>query len=81
MKIIEPEWKSYERDVLTTTASDVQRSECRLAFYAGAAAVFGRLIDSVGDDDEEPTSEEVNVVKAIHDELLALMDERRKWLT
>ena len=36
------EWRSYDRDVVPSAASAIQREECRRAFYAGAWACSAR---------------------------------------
>lgn len=46
------EWKSYRQQVIPPTASDVQVTESKRAFYAGANSLF-RLLQrtvSVGDE-------------------------------
>lgn len=42
-------WLTYQRDVIPKDAPTVQYEECRRAFYAGAAALFG-LVTQVGED-------------------------------
>lgn len=43
MRTIQGHWGSFERAVVPTTASSVQRQEMRRAFYAGAAALMSTL--------------------------------------
>lgn len=40
---IEREWQSYNEDVIPMDAPLVQRTECRLAFFASAKAVIEML--------------------------------------
>lgn len=46
---IEAEWRSHQANVLPSSAPKIQIDECRLAFWAGAAAVF-KLIADLGDN-------------------------------
>lgn len=65
---IASEWDKYRREVMPPDAPPTQIRECRLAFYAGAAALFGAVIGVLGPEDE-PTEEEMSAVSALHDEL------------
>lgn len=67
-KVIEAGWKGYEMIVVPVDASTVQRSECRQAFYAGAQHLFGS-INSILDDDREPTQRDLRRMTLIHEEL------------
>ncbi len=71
MKIIEKAWHSFAEEVIPPTAHEVQRQECRRAFYAGAASVFGGLLDSVGNDDGPPTADEMAAMESVSRELEA----------
>ena len=53
MKTIFEEWHSYERDVVPANAPNVQREECRRAFYAGAMASFTLTLEAVAHDDDD----------------------------
>ncbi len=46
------QWKSYEREVVPVDAHTFQREECRRAFYAGAAASFGLVLEATSSSDE-----------------------------
>jgi hypothetical protein len=50
-------WKVYQRECIQYYASPVQQEECRRAFYAGAATMFG-LLTQVG---EKSVSEDAGV--------------------
>ena len=49
--LIERGWLAYAERVLPKDAPKVQVQECRRAFYAGAAHLFGGLTDAVGPDE------------------------------
>lgn len=68
MKVIEADWHSYERQVIPASAPDVQRSESRKAFYAGAICLFHSII-SMLDPGEEPTEADLRKMDAIDQEL------------
>lgn len=55
----EQEWKSYEAEVLPRDAADVQRIECRRAFYAGAQALFGLVIRGLTPGPDSTPADEV----------------------
>lgn len=61
MKTIFDQWRSYERDIVPAAASAVQREECRRAFYAGAAALFGLVMAAVEPKNEDDC--EVNLAQ------------------
>lgn len=51
-KILNTAWRSYAERVIPADASDYQRRECRLAFYAGARSLFTGIIDMLDPGDE-----------------------------
>lgn len=53
MPMIAEAWASYLREVVPTDAPDVQRVECRLAFYAGCQAMYALLVADLPDDEAE----------------------------
>lgn len=69
-KSIAEAWQQYDEKVLPDVAGTVQRTECRKAFYAGAATVFGLLVHGVSKGDE-PTAED----EALLDNIKAEIDE------
>lgn len=65
-------WQSYERDVVPPTAPNVQREECRRAFYAGAFEMFCRMMEAteLSDDGAEQRLTELDQeVRSIVDDL------------
>lgn len=63
-------WDKYARDVLPKEAPEVQRVECRRAFYAGGAALFYAILSGVGRG-EQVTDAEIALLDGIKDELEA----------
>jgi hypothetical protein len=49
--LIERGWLAYAERILPANAPEIQKIECRRAFYAGAVHLFGALNDEVGPDD------------------------------
>jgi hypothetical protein len=60
------EWQSYDRDVVPVTAPDIQREECRRAFYAGAWACFCAVLAATEPDNEDECERRL---QAIQDEI------------
>lgn len=67
---LEDAWRSFRLTVIPPTASAVQVSEMRKAFFAGAA-ILQSIITRGMSEDEEPTEEDLALMETIHDELVA----------
>lgn len=67
-KAIEAGWNSYRELVLPKDAPDIQISECRQAFYAGAAILFEGLMKAL-DPGDEPTDADMQRMADIQAEL------------
>lgn len=63
------EWQSYDRDIVPAGAPDIQREECRRAFYAGAWACFCAVLAAT-EPEHEDTCE--SNLQAIQDELTGM---------
>jgi hypothetical protein len=63
-------WKSYEVMVLPKEASEVQKSETKQAFFAGAATIFQALMAGLSDGPEE-TEGDMTMLADIETELRA----------
>lgn len=74
MKSVFDRWKSYERDVVPAEAQSVQREECRRAFYAGAQASFGLVIEATAPESEDDC--EANL-QALQDEIDGMVKDLR----
>ena len=68
-EIIGEGWRSYAEDVLHPSAPDIQRKECRNAFYAGAAFLYGTIIKLTENAEAEPVDSEVEAINIIEFEL------------
>jgi hypothetical protein len=63
-------WRNYRIQVMALDAPAIQARECRRAYYAGASALLGLLLEGVGEDPDEPaTLDEIALMEAIHQEL------------
>jgi hypothetical protein len=62
-------WASYEAEVLPADAPKIQREECRLAFHAGAAALFGGVMGAL-DPGQEATDADIDFMTRLQAELL-----------
>jgi hypothetical protein len=71
-KLIEAGWVSYDRLVLSPEAPQIQRDECRLAFFAGAQHLFGSMM-GILDPGAEPTAKDLDRMSQIDAELRAFI--------
>lgn len=62
------EWFDFDVRVVPKGAEEVQRTETRRAFYAGAQAIFGLMTTEL-DEDKEPTAADLAYVESLHTEL------------
>ncbi len=67
-KIIDAAWRSYAEQIIPANAPDVQRQECRRAFYAGAVSTFGGIMAML-DPGTEPTDADLQKMSALQEEL------------
>ena len=65
---VEKAWQSYRDLVLANRISDDQRTECRLAFWAGASVLFNIMINML-DDDHEPTAADLAKMDVLNNEI------------
>ncbi len=77
MKRIEAGWEIYRRNVLPPRASEVQITETRNGFYAGAWHLFSTIMGAMGPDNAEPTATELAVLDDIDRELKAFAQSKR----
>lgn len=61
-------WQGYLDVVMPHDAPQIQRDECRKAYYAGAATLFYALMKML-DPGEEPTEKDLANMSLIHAEL------------
>lgn len=69
---IQAAWDTYLREVVPLGAPAVQITESKRAFFAGAQALLGVVLE-LGDDDS-PEDEGVEVLEALRLELEAFKD-------
>lgn len=76
MKVIERQWKQFDRESIPRTAPPIQRQEMRRAFYAGAAALL-HLAKGLGDDE---VSEDAGaaVLEAMQQEIVEFFEQVRQ---
>jgi len=67
--LMEEGWELY-RKVIPAQASEVQVTETRTAFYAGASHLFAQVMLRL-DPDKDPTDGDLAVLDGIHEELVA----------
>lgn len=73
-KYIEVAWNDYRSAVMPEDATEEQLSGSRITFYAGAYSVMAVLENSMtSKPGDEPTSEELAIIRAIEDELQAFI--------
>lgn len=61
-------WRGYQELVMHPQAPQLQRDECRLAFWAGAATLFYAIMQGL-DEGTEPTDADMARMDAIHSEI------------
>ena len=69
MKRLEQEWLSYRAKVIPAGAGEVQVEESRRAFYAGAASLYGVVMNML-DPVLETTENDVQRMEDLQNELL-----------
>lgn len=67
-KRIEKEWERYNSEVIPSTAGEIQRTECKRAFYAGGWSVMRYLLALSEDDVSEDDG--ANVIEEMRQEIL-----------
>ena len=74
-QLIGDAWGDFERKMLDPlSASQLQRSEMRRAFYAGAAAVFYGISAQLEPGEPTPTTEELAIAEDLHAEIQMWLD-------
>lgn len=68
MNLIERQWELYAKAVLAKDAPEIQLRECKLAFFAGAQALFASIMTLL-DPGEEPTDSDLRKIDEIDREL------------
>lgn len=68
MKLIEQGFNSYRTTVIPKNAPEIQVTECRRAFFAGAAILLESMM-KIMDADREPTANDLAKMADIQAEL------------
>ncbi len=67
-RLIEQSWRSFAEAIELTDAPDVQKTEMRRAFYAGAVSLFYMLNKIMDPSTVEPTEMDLEIVTHINAE-------------
>lgn len=67
---IAEEYAEFAAAVLPSAAGEVQRTETRRAYYAGAASMFALMTGGL-DKDHEPTELDVAYIQSLYEEIVA----------
>jgi hypothetical protein len=67
-QLVLEQWNSFARQVLPADVSEVQRTEMRRAFYAGAQALFHGVLIALSPD-AEPTEADLQFMSDLESEL------------
>jgi hypothetical protein len=68
-RLMAEQWELFVQAVGLNAVSEVQRSEMRRAFYAGAHAILIRVIAAFAPEGE-PTDADMEIMESVHQELL-----------
>lgn len=71
-KLVEAGWVGLRITAIPADASEVQLSEMRKAFFAGAQHLFGSIMSFL-DSDREPTPNDLRRMTLVHEELEAFV--------
>jgi hypothetical protein len=66
--LMEAGWVSYERLVLSPEAPQIQRDECRIAFFSGAMHLFSSVMSFL-DPGHDPTENDMKRMSQLNAEL------------
>jgi hypothetical protein len=67
-KLVEAGWVAYEKLVMHPDAPQLQRDECRIAFFAGAQHLFSSVLSFL-DPGTEPTLKDLKRMSQLDTEL------------
>ena len=73
-KILEGGWRAFELICVAENMPDVQRSDLRIAYYAGCQHLWASMM-GIMDPGEEPTDADMNKMELIDNELKAVAAE------
>jgi hypothetical protein len=67
-KLIAEAWRDFEIQIIPLDAHEIQRTECRRAFYAGALSLFSAVTGRLSPG-EEPTEKDLAMLDDLHVEI------------
>jgi hypothetical protein len=76
-KLLESAWEDFRAHVIHPKASELQLTEMRRAFYAGAGCLLVTLLSTVSPGDDVQQSD-LDRLKSVNDELVAFTDAARR---
>lgn len=76
-KIIEGGWLGYQTLTMNPLAPEIQKKECRLAFFAGAQHLFSSIMVML-DVGKEPTDKDMARISMIQSELALFLTQFKK---
>lgn len=68
-KLMQEQWGLFCERVISPDAPEVQKTEMRRAFYAGAQAILFRVIVAFALETTEPTEEDLQIMVDLEAEL------------
>lgn len=74
MNTVTSMWKEFESSAIPVHAGLIQRSDCKIAFYAGAASLFACLMEAI--EKKVPAIEGALALESIEKELLEFINHR-----
>jgi len=74
--MIGEEWASYQAEVVPADAPEVQREECKRAFYAGAQAMYVAVLAASEPDDEDVCEARLAALQREMEDFLRLFKKR-----
>jgi hypothetical protein len=69
-------WASYLAEVVPATAPEVQREECKRAFYAGAQAMFQAVMQTADLPDDDASEARLVAIEREMQDFLRLFKKR-----
>lgn len=77
MKLIETAWQDYLAKVIPAGAGQIQITESRRAFYAGAHCLLASMLRALGPD-KEVTESDLLIMDGVKEELDQFLKELQK---
>jgi len=71
--LLESQWQEYRSKVISKRAPEVQVTESKRAFFAGAWAFYAVLMNNVGPEPQE-TREDLSLMEGLHTEMVAFAE-------